>query len=209
MSAVVDQYLTAMSAALHLAGRTEVRTRWDQPSILPEYTVGELTAHLGRSITNVESYVERPAPVDAILVDAADYFATVLGDADPVDSDLHRGVRSRSAAAAEPGHAAIVHELRDSAERLRRIGLGARPPILVLDGIAMSVEEYLRTRIVELAVHAADLAESIGAEAPELPPVVWEQVAQTVAETAIRRHGAAVSAMSMARPDRTERIAAF
>lgn len=209
MSPVVEQYLAAVSAVLHLVGRTEVSARWLHPSILPEYTVGELTAHLGRSITNVETYVARPAPVDATPMDAPTYFAAVLADADPVDSDLHRAVRSRSTSVAAAGHAAVVASLEDSAERLRRIDLAAQPPILVLDGIAMSVDEYLRTRIVELAVHSADLAESVGVEAPGVPPDVWEQVARTVGETAVRRHGAAAYALSIARPDRTDRLAAF
>lgn len=209
MSAIVEQYLDAASAALQLVDRIEVRTHWDLPSILPEYTVGGLTAHLGRSITNVETYLERPAPVDAVAMDAPTYFATVLADADPVDSDLHRAVRSRSAEVAAAGHAAVVANLRTSAERLHHVDLAAQPPILVLDGIAMATEEYLRTRIVELAVHADDLAASVGIEVPVLPPDLWEQVARTVGETAVRRHGAAAYALSIARPDRTERLAAF
>ncbi len=209
MGAIVEQYLASVSAALQLVDGTEVSTRWVLPSILPEYTVGALTAHLGRSITNVETYLERPAPVDAAPMDAPTYFATVLADADPVDSDLHRAVRSRSVEVAAAGHSAVVANLRGSAERLHSIDLAAQPPILVLDGIAMSIDEYLRTRIVELAVHAADLAASVGVEAPALPPDVWEQVARTVGETAVRRHGAEAYALSIARPDRTGRLAAF
>ena len=43
-------------------------------------------------------------------------------------------------------------------------------------GWALTLEDFLMTRMMEIAVHSDDLAVSVGIEAPTLPPEVLKPV---------------------------------
>lgn len=201
-------FLSSASTAADLIDSTEVAAAWDEPSALDGYTVAGLSGHLARAVLVVEQYLgadaaEQRAPEPDGLIDASGYFAAVLGDHDPVASDLHRGVRDRGLETAAGGPQELARSVRASADRLR-VGLDdatLRRPISVLGGLALPLEQYLGTRLVELVVHIDDLAVSVGA-APDLDEDACRSVAGILAQTAARRGGGLMAVRALARRER-------
>ena len=203
----------ALSAFLETAKRVEgmlvskaVAARWEDPSALEGYTVSGLAGHLARGVLTVERYVQAPAPPpNAEATDAAGYIATVLGAHDPVDSEFHRTVRARSMEASVGGAAAVAHEVGGARQRLsRRLDdTVMHQRIQVLEGVVVTVEEYLKTRLVELVVHLDDLAVSVGEEDTQgVPEGTYAEVAAVLVQVAVRRHGGLPVIRGLARRER-------
>jgi hypothetical protein len=66
----------------------------------------------------------------------------------------------------------------------------------------MSLEEYLRTRLVELAVHADDLAVSAGRAVADLPEQAWVVAAEVLGGVAALRSGGVLTVRALARAER-------
>lgn len=203
-------FLETGAIAVEFVATDAVASAWSEPSRLHGYSVGGLAAHLGRAITTVEEYLDTdPPPPSAPTVDAPGYFVAVLGDHDPIDSEFHGRVRERGERSARAGHGHLVASLRGSLDRLRDGRLEADRSVIVRSGLAIRLADYLKTRLVELTVHADDLAGSVGESPPDFGEEVWRTVATVVAAAAIERNGARVAALSLARPDDTPRVGAF
>jgi hypothetical protein len=139
------------------------------------------------------------------LTDASGYLAAVLGEEDPVSSDLHRGVRLRGAETAADGPSALAAAVRDTVARLggRLDEATLGRPLRVLDGVTLTVADYLRTRLVELVVHLDDLAVSVERSfADTLPDEAFAEVANVLARVAVHRHGGLATVRSLARRER-------
>jgi hypothetical protein len=205
---ITELFLTSATTGADLIDRAEVADRWDQPSALEGYTVAGLAGHLGRAVLVVESYLDAPgsasppAPQGEHL-DASGYFAIVLGDHDPLDSEMHRGVRARGASMAADGPAALAATVRACAHRLaERLDADAlRRPLQVMDGVTLPLEQYLATRLVELVVHIDDLAVSVEVD-PDLSEDACLVVAGILGRTAARRTGGIEAVRALARRER-------
>ena len=204
-------YLESCAVAVDLVARPEVEARWSSASVLPELSVGALAAHLGRALVTVDGYLRAEAApaVDAATVSATDYFVAVLGEHDPIESDFHRGVRDRSATAAERGRDHVVESLRRVLDRLDDVPHDLEHRIEVLAGVQMTLGEYLPTRLVELAVHSVDLADSAHLGPPPLPEGCWRVASRVVVEVAMRRNPPRDVALALSRSDRFPPAVAF
>jgi len=69
-------------------------------------------------------------------------------------------------------------------------------------GWALTLDDFLTTRTMELAVHLDDLAVSVGHPAPDLPDAAFEPVLTLLARLAARRHGQAAMLRALARSER-------
>jgi len=212
MTTLANAYLTTARRARDLIATPDVRDRWDQPSVLAEYRVAGLAGHLARSILIVDSYLSSAAPAGATVVDASRYYVEALGDADPITAPLHHAVRTRSADAAAAGAAALVEKadarLRELEIRLDQVT--DDDTIIVFGELAVTVHDYLRTRLVELVVHSDDLATSVGLEPPPVTDDVGREVVSLLAEIARVRWGTYAMVHSLARRERAvERAYAF
>jgi len=61
----------------------------------------------------------------------------------------------------------------------------------IWDGYSLRLDDFVVSRMMELAVHSDDLAASVGIPTPALPPVVIDIVVDLLSRLAVRRHGAA------------------
>lgn len=203
---IAEEFLDCAEAAAALIDSDAVAAAWDAASALEGYAVGGLAGHLARAVLTVERYLDQPSPPGgADLSDAAGYFTRVLGDHDPLDSQLHRSVRDRGAATASDGPAALSGELRATLSRLRERLDAERlaAPVQVLDDVTLTVADYLETRLVELVVHLDDLAVSVGLPGPPpLPERVYQTVAGTLGRVAADRAGGLETVRSLARTER-------
>jgi hypothetical protein len=182
-------FLDAASTALHLLERGELAERWQQDSVLPQFPVAALAGHLLRGMTTVEQYLDGPEP-DEAGISAARYFHTVIRSAD-INDPAHQAIRGRGADAAAAGPAALASDARAALGRLspRLAGVGAGRRLRVAGGLVMTLDEYLRTRVVELVIHADDLAASLGAELAPPRPATCAIAIDVLVGVARIRHG--------------------
>jgi hypothetical protein len=163
-------------------------------------TVGALVAHLARAVTNVERSLEAPEPPPvAAVISATAYFAAV----GPVlDSRINVRVRATSAEEALVGHRAVLGGMERGLDRLRT-RLEAEPVgrlVTVRDQEVLRLDDYLATRIIELALHTDDLCVSVGRETPELPGI--EVAIEALVDIAAHRHGRLAVLRALARRER-------
>ncbi|MCU1633886.1 MAG: hypothetical protein JWM61_2538 [Micrococcaceae bacterium] len=214
LTGILGAFLAAAEHVEVVLGSKAVAEHWEDQSALEGYTVAGLAGHLARGVLTVEKYLDAPEPSTTTeATDAAGYITAVLGDHDPVDSGFHRSVRARSLDTSRVGASALAREVGRSRlglhQRLDESTMGRR--VEVLQGVVITVEEYLRTRLVELVVHLDDLAVSVGQESSkDLPQDAYDEVAIVLAEVAVRRHGALPVIRGLARRERhPEAIRAF
>ena len=195
-------FLDATATAQHLLERRELAERWGQDSVLPQFGVAALAGHLLRGMTTVEQYLDGPEP-DEAGISAARYFHTVIRSAD-ISDPAHQAIRNRGADAAAGGPAALAAEARAARERLasRLAGVGAGRRLRVAGGLVMTLDEYLRTRVVELVVHADDLAASLGVELAPPRPDTCAVAIDVLVGVARIRHGDMAVLRALARRER-------
>ena len=204
-----DVFIDAGKRAVDVVEDDRVSDRWDAPSSLEGYSIGGLAAHLCRAIVTVEGYLTAgPASgSDGADLDAADYFLFALGDHDPIDSDHHHGIRQRSADMAASGRSDVLDATHNALDRLSvALPVTGSPFVLsVFGGAQMNLDEYLRTRIVELCVHTDDLAASIDGLDADLAVEAWRVARETLVELAARKVGDRELALGLSRRERTDR----
>lgn len=200
----------AARLAVALVGHPAVERSWVEASVLAGYRVGGLAAHLVRSIETIRQYAEadQPAP-DAVLVDAAGYYAAVLDDHHPVTSPFHANVRARGEGRVDAGHDVLVAEAGTALAWLESQRFDLERPVSVLDGTAIRLGDYLDTRLVELVIHSDDLSVSVGIDPPAFGDRAWRVVADVLAACARRRHSPRHLALALARPERYGPLGAF
>lgn len=198
----ITTYLDAAEAALTLIAAPEVAARWDEPSVLPGMTVGALAAHLGRSITRPALFLDSPDPGAAETVTAPGYFAS-FGPLDDRGSELNMRVVTSAVEDSAPGPAGVVAHLRERLDHLRA-ALATLPAGRQVDALshAMPVEEYLRTRLVEFALHVDDLALSVGLPTPDLGEDANGAAIAVLVEIARLRHGDVAVLRALGRRER-------
>jgi hypothetical protein len=84
-----------------------------------------------------------------------------------------------------------------------RTSLEAEPEgrlVTVRDQEVLRLDDYLATRIIELALHTDDLCVSVGRETPELPGI--EVAIQALVDIAAHRHGRLAVLRALARRER-------
>jgi len=193
-------FLAAAATARRVVALFQVGGRWKEPSALAEMSVGALAAHLVRAVTNVDRYIqdEPPDPAEP-PVSAAEYFLPV--DADR-SSRINVGVRATSAEEALVGQRALLGRMDRAMERL-----GTRLPaepggrtVRVRDGEVLLLDDYLRTRLIELTIHSDDLCVSVGVQTPTLPGL--DIAVATLIEVATLRHGELAVLRALTRRER-------
>lgn len=210
LAAVRALYLATAGVATDLLGRREVRDRWDDASVLDGMTVGDLAGHLGRSVTLVEEFLDAAEPPPGEVVDAGRYFAGVDGLTD-AGSEVNAGIRERSRQAAAGGPDAVAGRVRSCLDGLAaRLGdVPAQRRVVAFGGRTITLDEFLRTRLVELCLHVEDLELSVGpgpgadaADVADLPDDALAEAVDVLVAAARTRHGDAAVLRALARRER-------
>ncbi len=208
-----DDRLTFLAAAhgyRPILAHPNVVERWHAPSILRDWTVGGLAAHAARAVLVVESYLGQPVDAEEMAISAAEYYASVMTSNDPGD-ELNSGIRARADETAAAGHAHVIADYDKAMDRLRS-RLTDEPVdrnVTVFQDRVISLDDYLRTRIVELVVHADDVCTSAEIDAPHLPGL--DVAIATLVDVARHRHGdlAVIRALARRERDTVEALRVF
>jgi Mycothiol maleylpyruvate isomerase N-terminal domain len=206
--AVTPDFLVVAESAIDLVGRVEVAQRWSDPSALPLMSVGALAAHLGQQVQMVHAAVTGGQSVtDDPPVSLLEHYARARWVDGDLDSDANVDIRAGAEQAALVGHDALVRSLEDQMRDLRRaFGRSSfrRPPGIRLPSWswALTFEDFVLTRVMELVVHSDDLAVSVDVDAHPLPESVLGPVLALLVGVSLRRNGQAAVVRALTRRER-------
>jgi Mycothiol maleylpyruvate isomerase N-terminal domain len=203
-------FLDTLAAVRPLVASPNVAEKWNEPSVLSEFSVRGLAGHLVRASFTVELYLDSDTTVAEDPISPAQYFANYPAD---IDAPLNVAVRARGEDLASEGHRHLVGLFDDLAARLQ-IRLRAEPSdriVVGARGAVMKLDDYLVTRLVELVVHADDLALSVGLDATPFPGEGLDIVIGCLLDIARYRHGdlAVIRAFSRRERDAVEALRVF
>ncbi|MCW4385542.1 maleylpyruvate isomerase N-terminal domain-containing protein [Salinibacterium sp. SYSU T00001] len=156
-------FLDAAESFVRLLARVRDE-QWEQPG-LGVWTVRSLAGHTARAILTVESYLGQDEPGSITIPSAEAYYNDVLEQFTDHASIEARGVEAGVWLGDNP-----VAQVSDALERTKAL-IAAQPAdrVVSIGGMGILLDQYLRTRVVELIVHSIDLARAIGAD--YTPPV--------------------------------------
>ena len=180
--------IDAAATGADLVAHSEVADRWDEPSALAGMTIGALAAHLIRATGATLAYLDRTdpslRPTEELLTKSTYFHAAI-------DSPIHERIREVSADEASVGADELAAKARQVADDLAT-RLRAEPEdrlVGALGGRMLTLDDFCRTRMIEIGMHIDDLAHSIGVETPELPPSVTAEIIDIVVDIARHKHG--------------------
>lgn len=200
----------AASIALDLIRLPAVTARWSRPSVLPKMSVGALACHLGRQ--TVRTAEQLPAGTGATPLDDPDTHyarAAWVTSTSPDDPPNSRGTDDAEAAL---GAVALHERVAAALVTVRALfAAGSLPDVVPIpwQGWALRRDDFLLTRLLEIVVHADDLAVSIGVPTPEFPDETFAPVRDLLVRLAVRRHGQSALIGTLTRAERTRPISAF
>lgn len=201
-SAIVRSLVVeAVEAAAELMSRPSVGAAWDEPSALAGMTVGGLAAHLVRGAGATIAYLDR-TPVDAEpegdLLTPVTYFHAAL------DSPIHEQIKQVSEDESAIGHQATAAKCAELATKLGRrlVDEPADRLIGALGGRMLTLDDFCRTRLIEVLLHLDDLSISVGERRPETNPSGVAIVIDIVGNIARHIHGDWKVAYALARSER-------
>jgi hypothetical protein len=184
---VRSAYLAAAAATTELLGRRELGEAWNEPSVLPEFDIGALAGHLARGVLTVYWYLDMPEP-DGPVISAAEYFAGHPGGGPDTEGNVQ--IRQRGAETAKGGWARLYLDVgKATAALAERLAVEPESHRIPATGRALLLDEYLKTRIVELVYHLDDLARSLSLPTPALPFETTHLAIEVLLDTARVRHG--------------------
>ncbi|WP_393083742.1 maleylpyruvate isomerase N-terminal domain-containing protein [Streptomyces sp. LN704] len=195
-------YLDTAAQAVTLLGAPEVAASWEKPSALTDMTVGGLAGHLAYQVFSVAPAVQEPASQEAPITLLEHYARAAWIDA-PLDGEANAGIRAKCEDIASEGAQVLLERARAAlAEQRAALPVVRGDRVVFMPRWALSLDDFLVTRMMELAVHMDDLGVSVGIAAPELSAAAFDPVLTLLAGLAARRHGQAALLRALARTER-------
>ncbi|MFB4280945.1 MULTISPECIES: maleylpyruvate isomerase N-terminal domain-containing protein [unclassified Nonomuraea] len=199
-----QSYLLAAASAVSLLRDPAVAASWDKPSALMEFSVAGLAGHLAHQLVRVGDVLvpngDAQEPITLL-----DHYSRSPWVQAGLDHESNLSVRRGGEAAAAAGPSVLVERAQALLE-LQSAALTAEPADRVVhlpwSGWSLRLDDFLLTRLVELVVHADDLAASVGVETPELPTSVIDPVVELLARLAVHRHGPTAVIRTLSRAER-------
>ena len=198
----------AVETAAELMARPSVAEKWDQASALEGMTVGALCAHLLRAAGATTAYLDRTPPErrsDGDLLTPVTYFHAAL------DSPIHDQIKDVSATESAIGHHATSEKCRQLAADMKT-RLATEPAdrlVGALGGRLLTLDDFCRTRLIEVLLHLDDLAISTGEDRPATDPLGPAIVIEICIGIARHRHGDWNVLYALARAERSVSMSVF
>ncbi len=198
----------AVTQSAELIAAPSTAEQWEQPSALEGMTVGALCAHLVRAAGATIAYLDRTPPdtrPDADLLTQVTYFHAAL------DSPVHDQIKDVSAAESAIGHEATVEKCRQLAADLetRLADEPADRLVAALGGRLLTLDDFCRTRLIEVLLHLDDLAVSTGQTRPTTDPLGPAIVIEICIDIARHRNGDWNVLYALTRAERSSDTAVF
>jgi hypothetical protein len=203
MTHIRELYLTAAESAAKLLAAPDVAGAWEEPSALAKLSVKGLAGHLAGQIVPLPALLAAPVPTEE-LVSLQEYYASATWIGSDLDDEFNTRIRAGGEQDAADGPEALVRRVEAAIQELR-VGLPAAPSRPIRRAAwprSISLDDFVTTRLLEIAVHSDDLACSVGVPTPELPAEAVEIVVDLLSRIALRRHGATNVLRALSRAER-------
>jgi hypothetical protein len=203
-------FVIAGAVALDLVERGEVGDRWLRPSALPKMSTGALACHLGRQVIRAAELL--PMTTDLVPLDSAEAHYSRAAWVTSTSPDDPANDRSTDDAESALGPAALYDRTARALEAARRLlAEGTAQDVVAIpwQGWSLRRDDFLLTRMLEIVVHADDLAMSASIPTPEFPAEVFTPVRDLLVCLAVKRHGQSAVIGALTRSERTGVISAF
>jgi Mycothiol maleylpyruvate isomerase N-terminal domain len=177
-----------------------VGAMWGEPSALPRMTVGDVAGHLYLVVRRVDKHLDEPlneAPTSA----AAMSYPRVDRPED-LDLNVHEQVRHDGRHVAGWGWLQLRQAYDDRVAKLERRLLGTIPDAITLGDHSIDFGDYLGSRVVEVLVHADDIATSTGAALGDPPTAAMEAALTYLLSAARHVHGDRAVLLAFTRRER-------
>ncbi len=197
MSSAVDQLTD-------LVGSAAVADAWEHESALPGMTVGGLARHLVSQPECAVEFLTASGRADAPLLTLVGHYDWVDWFHAPVDAAENTSIRDDFNQMGRAGHATSVEVLLRSREQLDSVMAVAGPTTYVpWQDCALPTDDFLVVRLMEIVVHADDLACSVGVAPLVFGPEVLEPALALLAALAARRRGQNAVLRALSRHERS------
>ena len=206
---VVGLLLDSCEHVLPLLRSCALSEQWTQQSALDRWSNAGLAGHLASSAFNLERAIGRQHD-HGLVHDAVSYYATA--DPRPPDSPVSKRIRELGDREAAGGATALADRFAASVAWLRDHAPPLDPATNVeLFGQLLPIDECATACLLELVVHADDLAVSVGLQPVPFSDPAVDLVVATLSRISRKRHGDLAVIRSLSRPERapTHGISAF
>lgn len=194
----------AVGQLTNLIGSAEVADAWQQESVLPGMTVGGLARHLVSQPECAVQFLATPGPPDARVLTLVGHYDRVDWIHAPVDATENTSIRDDFNQMAVAGHAESVEVLARSLEGLgAAMDAAAATTYVPWQDCLLPTDDFLVVRLMEIVVHADDLACSVGIATPAFDVGVLEPVLALLAALAVRRNGQVAVLRALSRCERS------
>lgn len=187
-----------------LVGAAEVTEAWDRESALPGMTVGGLARHLVSQPECAVAFLTTPGPPDPQVLTLVGHYERVDWLLAPIDAPENTSIRDDFNQMGSAGPTESVEVLARSREQLRA-AIDAAGPTTYVPWVdcALPTDDFLVVRLMEIVVHADDLACSVGLATPAFSPEALEPVLALLAALAARRRGQDAVLRTLSRHERS------
>jgi hypothetical protein len=204
-------FLAATDHVVAIVSRDDVAAAWDQPSALPEWSVGGLVAHFAGQPSIAVRLLRGEPGADPISLD--EHYARSAWVSAALDDEVNVSIRAGGDEQAALGRDEMLADVLAAREVLPEL-LATQPAdravLIPWAGWALRRDDFLTGRMLEIVVHGEDVAASVGFESPALPASVLEPVLALLTGLAVRRHGQGTVVSALTRSERSGRpISAF
>ncbi len=196
--------LRATESLAPLVAAPEIAAAWERESVLAGMTVGGLTRHL---VSQPECAVEflgiQPPPPHAPVVSLVELYRRTDWWTGPIDAPENTLIRDDFNAMAAGGQPHSVAILQQASADLPAAVADVGPVTYVpWQDCSLSTDDFLVVRLMEIVVHADDLATSVGLPPPTFRDEVTHPVVGLLALLAAQRHGTTAAVRALARAER-------
>jgi hypothetical protein len=201
----------AVDAVVDIVSAPDVAAGWQRESALPGMTVGGLVRHLVSQPECAVEFLRAAPPAAAETVSLLDYYTRVDWLHAPPDAAENTSIRDHFNELARPGPGACLDVLNQARAELPATIAAAGPTVYVpWQDCAVNLDDFLVCRLLELVVHADDLAASLGCRTPRFEDAVRDPVVALLAVLSVRRRGQDAVVRALARTERaTGSVSAF
>jgi hypothetical protein len=206
-----DVVVHATDLVAALVTRPEVSAAWTVESSCAGMSVGGLTRHLVSQPVNVVGLLTAEGPEDHEHIDLLEHYARAAWTREDLGGDTNTSIRATSDEQAGEGPAAALDLVTRAREQLAQALADAPPTVFVpWQGWVLDTDDFLVTRLMEMVVHADDLAASVAVPVPEFGSAVLDPVLRLLSALSVRRHGQDALVRALTRPQRAPAtVAAF
>lgn len=200
-------FLDAARTATTLVADPAVELRWRDPSVLPDMTIGGLTSHLVAQVVSAAAAALDPSAASKEQpVTLLEHYEKAAWVRAPHDGEANVAIRDGAERTAADGYAGTRARLERACHQLDpwppKTPTAVRMPWW---DWSLTLDDFLLTRMMELMVHADDLAVSLGVTTPQFPRSVSRPVFMLLTSVAEQTHGQTAVVRALTRRERAPR----